>query len=74
MKDGRVLDWVPSDGSWRLWNYDPSSSSDIFPGRPVAQGQWSSIRQGHALIPMKDGRVLDWVPSEGSWRLWNYDS
>jgi hypothetical protein len=24
------------------------------------------------LIPMHDGRVLDWVAGDGSWRLWNY--
>jgi hypothetical protein len=73
MHDGRVLDWVPADGSWRLWNYDPGSTTDCLPGAPVGQGQWSSIRQGHLLVTMHDGRVLDWVPADGSWRLWNYD-
>ena len=72
MHGGRVLDWVPGDGTWRLWNYDPTSTADIFPGAPVAQGQWSSIQAGHILIKMHDGRVLDWVQSDGSWRLWNY--
>ena len=23
-------------------------------------------------IPLKDGKVLDWQQSTGSWRLWNY--
>ena len=73
MQDGRVLDWIYSTGTWRLWNYNPNNTDDIFPGKAVAQGQWSSIRQGHALIPMQDGRVLDWVPADGTWRLWNYN-
>ena len=73
MHDGRVLDWVVSDGTWRLWNYDPSSTADIFPGDPVAQGRWASIQFGHTLIKMHDGHVLDWVTSDGTWRLWNYD-
>jgi hypothetical protein len=73
MHDGKVLDWVPADGSWRLWNYDPSNKADILGGAPVAQGTWKSIREGHTLVPMHDGKVLDWVPANGSWRLWNYD-
>jgi hypothetical protein len=74
MIDRRVLDWEGDDGSWRLWNYDPASAGDILPGNPVAQGQWNSINGGHTLIPMIDGRVLDWVELDGSWRLWNYDA
>jgi len=73
MRDGKVLDWVPATGSWRLWNYDAASTKDVLPGNPVAQGKWNSIRAGHRLIVMSDGRVLDWVPANGTWRLWNYD-
>ena len=73
MRDGRVLDWVAADGSWRLWNYDPRHTGDVLPDPAVAQGQWRTIRSGHTLIPMRDGRVLDWVAADGSWRLWNYD-
>ncbi|MEZ5941833.1 MAG: hypothetical protein R3C18_10595 [Planctomycetaceae bacterium] len=73
MHDGRVLDWVPSSGQWRLWNYD-ANSGDILPGNPHKEGRWASIRSGHQLIPMHDGRVLDWVPSSGEWRLWNYNA
>jgi hypothetical protein len=73
MPDGHVLDWVPLDGTWRLWNYDPASTADVLPGQPVASGKWTSIVTGHVLIPMPDGHVLDWVPVDGTWRLWNYD-
>jgi hypothetical protein len=74
MHDGKVLDWVPGDGTWRLWNYDASSTHDVLPGNPVASGQWQTIRSGHQLIPMHDGKVLDWKPADGTWRLWQYDA
>ena len=74
MPDGNVLDWVPGDGSWRLWRYDATSVHDVLPGAPIAKGQWHTIRSGHQLIPMPDGNVLDWVPGDGSWRLWRYDA
>jgi hypothetical protein len=75
MADGHVLDWVPGDGTWRLWRYDAAASvHDVLPGAPIASGQWHTIRSGHQLIPMPDGRVLDWVPIDGTWRLWNYDA
>ena len=75
MADGHVVDWVPGPvGSWRLWNYDATSVHDVLPGAPIASGAWSTIVSGHDLIPMPDGRVLDWVPADGTWRLWNYDA
>ena len=58
----------------RLWNYDATSVHDVLPGAPIASGAWSTIVSGHDLIPMPDGRVLDWVPADGTWRLWNYDA
>ena len=73
MQDGKLLDWVPADGSWRLWNYDPTYTLDCLPGNPTNQGQWPSMVTGHSLTPMQDGKLLDWVPGDGSWRLWNYD-
>ena len=72
MHDGKVLDWVPDTGDWRLWSYQPSNTQDCLPGNPVSHGNWSSVRDGHVLVPMKDGRVIDWVPDDGTWRLWNY--
>ena len=73
MHDGKVLDWEPANGKWRLWRYDPSNKSDCLPGDPVPHGQWQTVRDGHVLVPMKDGKVIDWVPNDGTWRLWNYD-
>ncbi|MCI5114744.1 MAG: hypothetical protein D3921_08365 [Candidatus Electrothrix sp. AW1] len=74
MKDGRVLDWVANTGEWKLWNYNPQNTNDILPGKPVSKGKWDTIKSGHQLIPMKDGRILDWVVNTGEWRLWNYDA
>lgn len=74
MRDGKVLDWVPSDGSWRLWKYQPENTNDCLPGDPEKSGSWKSIKTGHELIKMYDGNVLDWVPSDGTYRLWKYDS
>jgi hypothetical protein len=72
MHDGKVLDWVSGTGDWRLWNYVPGNHEDCLPGNPVSHGNWSSVRDGHVLVPMKDGKVIDWVPDDGTWRLWNY--
>ena len=72
MHDGKVLDWVPDTGDWILWNYVPGHAGDCLPGKPVSQGKWSSVRDGHVLLAMKDTNVLDWVPHTGSWRLWKY--
>ena len=70
MKDGRILDWKPDDGTWRLWNYD-AAQANILVG-PHSKGQWQSIRDGHVLVPMHDGNVLDWVPATCDWVLWHY--
>lgn len=72
MADGRVLDWVPVDGTWRLWNYDAASVHDVLPGAPVDIGNWSSIQAPQQLIVMQDGNVLDWKATTGDWRLWRY--
>ena len=71
MVDGKVLDWVSSTGNWKLWWYDPTNPFDILT-TVAASGNWSSIRSGHSLVPMFDGRVLDW-DTTGAWNLWNYD-
>ena len=72
MHDGKVLDWVADTGAWRLWNYVPGNAADCLPGNPHSHGNWSSVRDGHVLVPMQDGKVIDWVPGDGTWRLWNY--
>jgi hypothetical protein len=76
--DGNVLDRT-GDGEWRLWHYDPTQA-DILPGDPIQAGTWATIPGYHSLVPMADGRILDWAAmkddgsSDGSWRLWSYDA
>ena len=72
MIDGKVIDWVPDNGTWRLWNYDPANTQDCLPAPAVSTGRWTSLDDDHTLVPMHDGRVLDWN-GDGRWRLWNYD-
>jgi hypothetical protein len=72
MHDGRVLDWVPGDGTWRLWNYNAATTADVLPGNPVDIGNWATINAPQQLIAMHDGKVLDWNPQTGDWRLWRY--
>jgi hypothetical protein len=71
---GRVLDWEPASGHYRLWRYDPriTGNADPLPGNPVTEGTWASVRTGHELIPLGD-RVLDWEPGSGHYRIWRFD-
>jgi hypothetical protein len=66
-----LLDWVPDDGGYRLWKFDPHSH-DPLPGPAVQSGTWSTVRTGHVLIPLGN-YVLDWVPDNGGYRLWKFD-
>ncbi|MBI4956178.1 MAG: hypothetical protein HY908_29435 [Myxococcales bacterium] len=69
----RMFEWEPGSGSFRLWHYDRYASGDPLPGSPVAQGSWSSIRSGHELVYLFQNRLLDWEPSSGKFRVWNFD-
>lgn len=68
-----VLDWEPATGDYRTWNFDVQSTGDPFPGPPVHEGNWSTIRTGHQLLGLEDRKVLDWVPNTGDFRIWNFD-
>ena len=71
----RVLDWEPGTGHYRLWIYDRSvtGNGDPFPGSPVTQGTWASVHVGHELISLEGGRVLDWEPQSGHYRVWGFN-
>ncbi|MCH7737699.1 MAG: hypothetical protein IH872_09920, partial [Chloroflexi bacterium] len=44
-----VIDWVASDGSYRLWRFDPGSSDPL--GRDTVQeGKWDTIGDQHTLV------------------------
>ena len=73
MYNNRVLDWVPATGEFKIWNYDRNATSDPFPGSAVVQGKWGSINSGHELIYLEQGRLLDWEPASGRYRVWKYE-
>jgi hypothetical protein len=70
----RLLDWEAS-GRYRLWRYDRNRSAKIdpLPGDPVSEGAWKSIGEGHRLIYLGDGRLLDWEPESGDYRIFKAD-
>ena len=71
LNDGtELLVWTPADGKWKLWSYDDHNPEALFSGAPLVQSQFSSITAGHRLLWMRGGMVLDWVPANGTWRLW----
>ena len=69
-----VLDWVAETGHYRIWFYDreKKGADDPFPGKPIAEGTWKSIKAGHHLMQFDGDRVLDWEDS-GRYRIWAYD-
>jgi hypothetical protein len=73
----RVLDWEPESGRYRIWPYDrkKTGQKEPFPGDPVVEGTWKTIRAGHQLVYLGDDRVLHWKPNgeDGRYRIWRYD-
>jgi hypothetical protein len=69
-----VLDWEPKTGHYRVWEYDRAvtGKGDPFPGKPLAEGTWGSIKTGHHLMQFNGDRVLDWEDN-GHYRIWVYD-
>jgi hypothetical protein len=85
LPDGTVIDWSPG-GTWRSWTPDAllappkgaviGQRHGIGPragGGPIAKGSWGSVGRGHVLIATRDDKVIDWVPANGSFWLWQYD-
>lgn len=72
--DDQVLEWNPANGAFRVWRYDRRcDGTDPFPGSPIAEGSWESIRSGHELVYCGGDHLLDWVPSSGSYRVFAHD-
>ncbi len=54
-----------------LWSFDPQSCIPL--ARPALQrGTWPGMGAAHKLVPLGD-HVLDWVPRDGTYRLWGFD-
>jgi Peptidase A4 family len=75
------FEWFPDDendidfpvAAGDLMSCMVTADSDCLPRSAVQHGQWKTIDDGHQLIPMRDGKVLDCKPNDGTWRLWRYD-
>lgn len=75
----RVLDWVPSDRSFRVWGVDAlaAGSQDPIPDL-LAQGCFRHLGEEQRLFylgdPYDDSRpqnlVLEWTPATGDYTLW----
>lgn len=65
-----VLDWEPATGHYRIWKFARTASGDPFPGQPVAEGTWTTIRLGHQLRYLGNDRILDWEPVTGNYHIW----
>jgi hypothetical protein len=71
---GRVLDWVPETGEFRVWTFDASAMGSANPlSGPVSSGTWGSIQDGHRLIKIGTGHVIDWIHDAGWYRVYKED-
>jgi hypothetical protein len=39
----------------------------------IQSGRWTDIDETHQLVVLGGDRVLDWLPSDRSYRLWAFD-
>jgi Astacin (Peptidase family M12A) len=71
---GRVLDWVPETGEFRVWTFDASATGSADPiSGPVSSGTWGNIQDGHRLIKIDTGHVIDWIHDAGWYRVYKED-
>lgn len=72
ISSNEVLIWHGDTGAWRVWFYDRIGlSPQPFTESPRG-GTWTTIRGGHVLLWLTDGRngrLLDWEPATGRYRL-----
>jgi hypothetical protein len=70
LDDRHLLDWEPGTGSFRVWRVEatPERAVTLVP-TPFA-GRRDHLRRGHRLLVLAPGRLLDWVPVTGAYRVW----
>lgn len=70
---GYVIDWEPRTSDYSVWQFD-AQSKDPLPFPAIQQGNWKSLGldKKHELIAIGN-YILDWVPANGSYRLWKFD-
>lgn len=70
---GYVIDWEASTGNYSIWQFDAQNKNPLsYPA--IQSGSWEAlgINKNHTLIAI-GGLVLDWVPADGTYRLWEFD-
>ncbi len=54
-----------------MWAYNKNASDPL--EYKIKEGDWTTIRLGHELVPINNSYMIDWVPGSGDYRLWRYD-
>ena len=70
---GYVIDLEAATGDYSIWQFDAQDKNPLsYPA--IQSGSWKSlgINKKHELVAIGN-YVLDWVPSDGSYRLWGFD-
>ncbi|HVZ74498.1 MAG TPA: alkaline phosphatase family protein [Polyangia bacterium] len=72
---GRLLEWVPLTGAYRVWKLDLSGAGgDAFVDAPVASGRWSDLTVDHQILLVDTDKILVWNRSTGELALRKYDA
>ena len=65
-----MLDWVPADGSYRLWGFDPTAENGLT--GPVKSGKLpksfskkTTVTALETLIPIDEDKAEIWLPTGG---------
>lgn len=70
---GYVIDWEPQSSDFSIWQFDAQDKNPLsYPA--IQNGNWVSlgIDKKHTLVAIGD-YVLDWVPADGTYRLWKFN-
>jgi hypothetical protein len=72
LDDSHLLDREPATGAFRVWLFDRDNERSV-PFRATSFGGTREIFQrGHELTPLGAGRLLEWVPAAGEFRVWSF--
>ncbi|HXI56240.1 MAG TPA: alkaline phosphatase family protein [Polyangia bacterium] len=71
--DDHLLEWTPGNGAFRVLLIDHAhEDTDPLPETPF-NGTLDVFRRGHQWAALGDGRLLEWVPLTGAFRVWGFD-
>ncbi len=67
---GRLLDWQPATGAYRIWPYP--AKTQPFAGPPLNAGTWSGCI-GRTFVWLGGDDVMEWDAPSGRYTIWQYD-